>query len=49
MADEDDLAAFVEMALGLDMNLGDKGAGGIQEEHLAVARIGGHRLRHAMR
>ena len=48
MADQQDLAALAELALGLDMHLGHQRAGGIEKEQIAGARRLGHRLRHAM-
>ncbi len=48
MADEDDLAALGMMAFGLDMDLGDERAGGIDIDHLAGSGFCGHRFRHAM-
>ena len=36
------------VALGLDMDLGHQGAGSVQEQHLARAGRGGHRLGHAV-
>ncbi len=44
MADEDDLAAFAEMPVGLDMDLVHQGAGRIEEEHVARLRVRGHCL-----
>ena len=48
MPDKENLASFGELPPGLDMNLGDERAGGVEHEH-APARGGvGHRLRHAV-
>ena len=48
MADEEDVAAFLDQALRLAMNLGDERAGRIDISQAAVLRRGRHRLRHAV-
>ncbi len=48
MPDQEDLSPFAELALGLDMNLGDERAGGIENEQIAGPRGRRHGLRHAM-
>ena len=46
VADQHDLAAGVEMALGLHMDLRHQRAGGVEEQHLPRLRLGRHRLGH---
>ena len=48
VADQHDLAAGGEVALGLDVHLGDQRAGGVEIDHLPLHRLGRHRLRHAV-
>jgi hypothetical protein len=48
MADQNDFAARFEMALSLDMDLGDQRAGGVQKQHIAALGLGRDRLGHAM-
>ena len=49
VADQQDVAAGGVVTLGLDMDLGHQGAGGVQEQQFAGAGAGGHRLGHAVR
>ena len=48
MPDQQDFAPLAELALGLDMHLGDERAGGIEKEQIPRPRRLGHRFRHAM-
>jgi len=49
MADQNNLAASIEVALGLDMHFRNQRAGGVDVNHLAPPRLGWHRFRHAVR
>ena len=48
MADQNDVLAGGVVALGLHMDLGHQGAGGVQKQQVAGAGVGGHRLGHAV-
>ena len=49
MPDQDDVAAALEMDLGLAMHLGDQRTGGIERKEIALLGLIGNRARHAMR
>ena len=49
MADQQDGATGLVVPLDLAMDLGDQRAGGVGEQQPAAARLGRHRLGHAMR
>ena len=48
MPNQKDFAPLTELALGLDMHLGDERAGGVDKEQIPCLRRLGHRFRHAM-
>ena len=48
MADQQGMEAVSGMALGLGMDFGDQGTGGVDKDHRPPRRLGWHRLGHAM-